>query len=82
MGNEVSVQGIEDSHVANMIQWLKKYNHPDTKFLYLMEEEAKLRGLSDEYLEKAPYPYKDGKGDWIIWCYNTGAPKSVGRYSR
>lgn len=81
LGNVVTIEGMEDSHLANTIQFLGhriSKNHSTMKALY---DEAKLRGLTQEYLDRAPFPYKDGKGNWIIWN-NTAEPKVVGSYLR
>lgn len=85
LGNYVTIRGMEDSHLANTIQFLTHYTrHPANIYgqLPVLREEAKLRGLSDEYLARAPFPYKDGKGNWIVWDYKLDSPVSIGRYAR
>lgn len=82
LGNEVSIEGAEDSHIANTIQFLVHYKHPDKKMLKELKQEAKFRGLNKEYLDRAPFPYKDGLGNWIVWDYKTDKPKEIGRYAK
>jgi len=75
------VQGCSDEHLANTIQWLDHYSR-DQEMKDTAREEAKRRGLSDEFLARAQFPYKDGLGNWTVWCFETHAPKSVGTYVR
>src|SRR5258708_6627760 len=85
LGNKVTIRGMEDSHLANTIQFLTHYhNHPANGYgqVEALKEEAKLRGLSDEYLARAPFPYKDGRGNWIVWDYKIDRPISIGSYAR
>ena len=84
LGNAVTVRGMTDEHLANTIQFLSHYTaHPASRgMLPVLKSEANLRELSDEYLARAPFPYKDGKGNWLIWDYVNNAPKSIGRYDR
>jgi len=82
LGNSVTVEGCSDEHLANTLQYLKYYNHPDIKMVKLLEKEAKKRGLTEEFLSRAQFPYKDGKGNWLVWCFKTNAPKIVGSYVR
>jgi hypothetical protein len=70
---------MDDTHVANTIQYLETYEL-NPLFLVALLKEANKRGLGPEYLAKAPYPYKDGKGNWIVWDYENDGPKVVGRY--
>lgn len=81
LGNRVNLEGVEDTHLANLIDYMKKTNICIVP-LKDAKEEAKLRGLSREYLEKAPYPYKDGLGNWIIWDYEVRGARRIGRYAR
>lgn len=81
LGNEVSVEGMRDMHLANAIQFLTRYNNnPD--FLKVLKREAKRRKLSKEFLNGAQYPYKDGKGNWIVWDFFKNAPRAIGSYLR
>jgi hypothetical protein len=84
LGNKVTVEGCCDEHLANMIQYITHYRMwADTEeVLILLKEEVKLRGLAQEFLDKAQYPYRDGRGNWIVWDFATGEPKVIGLYKR
>lgn len=83
LGNSVSIEGMSDEHLANTIQFVSYYK---TKYWAKMgvelKKEAKRRGLASEFLLRAPFPYKDGFGNWIVWDYKTNKPKAVGSYLR
>lgn len=81
MGNTVSVGGIEDTHLANVIQFLTYYKKC-IEILKAFKKEAKCRGLSEEFLSKAQYPYKDGKGNYLVWDFKTMETKVIGSYLR
>lgn len=81
LGNTVTVEGMADAHVANAIQFLTHYQF-NNDFLKVLKKEAKRRKLTKEYLERAQFPYKDGKGNWIIWDFKTDNPKVIGSYLR
>jgi hypothetical protein len=82
LGNDVTIEGMEDSHLANTIQFVKhRCGSGNYEILKALHDEAKLRGLTQEYLDRAPFPYKDGKGNWVIWN-DTPQPKIVGSYLR
>lgn len=83
LGNWVTVRGMSDEHLANSIQFMTKYpGHYASDILPTLKEEAKLRELSDEFLDRAPFPYKDGQGNYIVWDYQLNKPKAIGRYDR
>ena len=81
LGNTVSIEGCSDEHLANTIQWIKHYNG-DPKMLKLLNKEAERRGLTEEFLGRAQFPYKDGLGNYLVWCFKTNKPKVVGTYVR
>lgn len=81
LGNEVSIEGMHDMHLANAIQFLTRYGNNMT-FLKALKKEAKLRKLSQEFLDGAQYPYKDGKGNWIVWDFFRDGPRAIGSYIR
>lgn len=81
LGNSVSVEGCSDEHLANTIQYLSHYNI-DPEMVILLEKEAKRRGLTKEFISRAQFPYKDGKGNWVVWCFKSNCPKFVGTYVR
>lgn len=81
LGNQVTVEGMHDMHLANAIQFLMRYNN-NAAFLKILKKEAKSRKLSQEFLDGAQYPYKDGKGNWIVWDFFKDRPKIIGSYLR
>lgn len=81
LGNSVSVQGCCDEHLANTIQWLNAYSQ-DKGMKELLKEEAERRGLTQAFLDKAQYPYKDGLGNYLVWNFETHEPMVVGTYTR
>lgn len=82
LGQIVNVKGVSDEHLANTIQWLFRYK-PDLQELNQeFVQEAKDRGLTPDFLARAPFPYKDGLGNWLVWNYETHEPMIVGTYIR
>ena len=84
LGNNVTVRGMSDEHLANTIQYVENYTDITAwkGSLPVLKKEAKLRGLSQEFLDRAPFPYKDGLGNWIVWDYDNDEPKAIGSYAR
>ena len=81
LGIMVTLDGIADEHLANLVQYLHHYKFPRTVLREVFAE-VKRRGLTKEFLARAPIPYKDGVGNWIVWDYETGRQKILGRYAR
>lgn len=81
LGLTVSIEGIEDEHLANTIQFATFYRLK-TSLIIALKQEAERRGLTKEYLTRAPFPYKDGVGNWIIWDYENNKPRVIGSYLR
>lgn len=83
LGNTVSVEGISDEHLANTIQFLEYYKYLSlANSIKELKKEAKRRKLDEFFLALAPYPYKDGLGNYLIWSYANNKPKVVGSYVR
>lgn len=82
LGNHVTIEGMDDEHVANTIQFLTHYAHHNQDMLMDLKKEAELRGLSEEFLSKAQYPYKDGRGNYLVWDFSSNRPKIIGSYLR
>lgn len=83
LGNSVSIEGMSDEHLANTIQFITF--HKTTwwaKMSTELKKEAKRRGLTSDFLARAPFPYKDGFGNYIVWDYKNGKPKVIGSYLR
>ena len=83
LGNVVSLKGINDEHLANIVQFATHYKKfGRTGFLKDLKKEAKDRGLTKAFLDRAPFPYKDGLGNWIVWDFKKDAAKVIGSYLR
>lgn len=83
LGNTVSVKGCSDEHLANTIQFFTLYRgRNEFDFIQTLRAEAKRRKLTQEFLDKAQYPYKDGLGNYIVWDFEKDTTKIVGKYSR
>lgn len=69
-----SFDAMDDEHLANLLHFVRYYDKTRTfapSFILQLNEEITKRRLSTEFLEKAPYPYKDkSTGDWYIWSYD------------
>lgn len=65
-GKRVPIAELDDYHVANIIHWMNenryRYHHTTIEEF---AEEAKKRNFMDEFLELAPYPYQNDKGEWV-----------------
>lgn len=82
LGNKVTVEGCCDEHLANTIQWVEFYRKHDTALITLLREEANRRGLTQGFLDRAQFPYRDGYGNWIVWNFATSDTMIVGSYLR
>jgi len=84
LGNKVTIDGVDDEHLANMLQYVgyyKMWNNTE-EILEALRTEVQHRGLSQEFLDKAQFPYKDGRGNYIVWDFQVGGPKIIGSYKR
>lgn len=79
LGKEVKVRDMENSHLTNLIRFLERYSyHPASRrMLPVLREEMKIRGLK---MPEFQIPYHDGKGNMIIWDFQQGGPKVIGKY--
>jgi len=82
LGDKVTPKTMKDEHLANTVQFLTHYNdHPshrgDNSFLDVLKEEVRLRGLTQEFLDKAPYPYEDHNRNWVVWDYKINRTQAV-----
>lgn len=64
-GREIPIRCLDDTHLANIIAWVKdrplNYRY---ELLAVLKKEAKIRKLSQEFLDGAPYPFRDIDGKW------------------
>jgi hypothetical protein len=70
-GTKRSFDAMDNEHLANVIKHMEYYAHqyPLAKYLEAMKVVTE-RGLTSEFLAKAPYPFKDLKtGNWYIWSF-------------
>ena len=83
LGNTVTIEGSSDEHLANTIQYISQYYYCySSKILKEFKKEARRRKLTKEFLDKAQYPYKDGRGNYIVWDFAKAKPKVIGSYLR
>jgi len=69
---------IEDTHLANIIFYLKTYRPKDKEGYDLFLNEAKRRGLTDEFLAKAEMPHKSPDSDeWMMWSPKDNRPMPI-----
>ena len=77
-GRHIKIRDLEDTHVANLIDYLSHRRlSRDGELITFLKKEAKLRGLKEGFLERAQIPHKDSEGNWMIWDHARG-PKIVG----
>ena len=64
-GREIPIRCLEDTHLANIIAWVsdRPFSYR-AELLSVLKKEAKLRKLGQEFLDGAPYPFKDVDGKW------------------
>lgn len=68
-GKRTRLKNLDDSHIANLINWTEKYEY-SVGFIKVLYDIAKDRGLTKEYLNKAQIPYKNPKGNLEIWDFD------------
>jgi hypothetical protein len=64
-GERTAYTKLEDKHLANIIEWTTKKIYP-TSIIEGLKNEADRRGLTKDFLSKAPYPFKDKDGRDMI----------------
>ena len=71
-GAQIRFRDLEDTHIANILHFRKhSWNNEDSLCVYLRKM-AKERGLTEEFLKRAPYPYKNMDNRWTIWTSKKG----------
>lgn len=68
---------LDDSHLANIVQWIKFYMPDHKELLEIVESIMKDRGLSDKFLERSQIPYKNPYGKWEIWDFENHCPIEI-----
>lgn len=76
-------QEIEDTHLANLIDYHKKYRPSNVEQLEMFVREAKRRGLSEDFLKRAEIPHKNPNGDqWMLWDKEANRPMPVSNLNK
>lgn len=65
-GRKIKFKDLTDTHLANIIDFIKKTRGVD-EVSYYLEQLAFERGLKREFLERAQIPYKNKNNKWEIW---------------
>lgn len=77
-GRRTKIRDLEDTHLANIILHITKMPKPgDDMLMPVLKEEAKIRGLTDAFLERAQIPHRR-KNKWYLWDYDKNVPVKVG----
>ncbi len=67
-GRMVAFKDLEDTHLANLIHYLKKVQLMSYKeILKVLRSIAKERGLTTKFLRRSQIPYKNEYERWEIW---------------
>lgn len=78
-GRRNKIRDLEDTHLANLILFVSKRSWENDDILVsVLKEEAKDRGLTDIFLERAQIPHKARDGRWYMWDYDKNIPVKVG----
>ena len=62
---KIKIKDLTDTHLVNILKWVKDPNHKyDNNLINIIEIEAiKVRKLSKEFINGAPYPYNSSEKD-------------------
>ena len=78
-GRKTLIQNLEDTHLANIINYLKQSEDNRKEMLPILELEAN-RGLSQTFLERAEIPHKNPKtNQWMLWNKEHNRPMPVSK---
>lgn len=77
-GKKTKIKDLEDTHLANIINHMKKLGGYPNCFISFMEEVARKRGLKPEFLARSEIPHKDKDGNWRLWDQKLNYPVKVG----
>ena len=83
-GRRIKIKDLDDDHLVNIIFHVQQGNCLRDKFLGILLQEAKLRGLSDKFVNNGQVPHisKQGglgieKGTWALWDYDKNIPVQI-----
>ena len=68
-GKGIKIKDLSDSHLANIIDFIKSHN---TKFVKNLIRISEIRGLSEKFLMRAQIPYKNENDKWEIYTNEIG----------
>lgn len=68
-GRRRALGELEDTHLANLIQYMSKMLVYKPSLLKLLKDIAKERGLKQEFLERSQIPYKNKHNKWEIYNF-------------
>lgn len=65
-GRTIPIRCLSDTHLANIIRWVSGWEQDELKahLVEALTTEAKTRGLTDEFISRAPIPWQDVDGKW------------------
>lgn len=73
-GRNIKIRDLNDYHVANIIDFLKRTRPHQTSLIAIMKKELEIRGISNKFAERSQIPYKNLKGKWEIWDFENNKP--------
>jgi len=66
-GRRTAFKDMDDEHLANIIKWVKeRLDCYPVELLEKLQEFAEKRGLSEEFLAGAEYPFRNKDGELTI----------------
>lgn len=68
-GRSIKLKDLDDTHLANIVYHTKKYEHWYSNYPKVrkyLERLSRKRGLKQEFLDGAPYPYKGLNNKWKL----------------
>jgi len=68
-GRRIPYDKLEDTHLANIIDFIEKSKCPTFEILTILKNIAKERGLKKEFLERSQIPYKNKYNKWEIYNF-------------
>jgi hypothetical protein len=79
-GRTLPISCVTDLHLANIVSHVAKYEQRIGRAtLNTVIMEAVKRGLSSEFLTKAPYPWQDVDGKWKVLDMEKREYRVIGR---
>ena len=68
-GSVRSFSAMTNEHLANVVMHFQHYGSGGRVLSHALKE-INIRGLSEEFLKGAPYPYQNPRtGKWYIWSF-------------